>query len=107
MKNSSLKIAWLLTGIVALILLVATISLTTKTVLNASSGHTAYLTSPTQLIYLHEEPNAYSKSVAIKEHGTAVTVFQTHRGGNQTWYFVNADETSGWVTESRISTIPP
>ena len=107
MNKTSLKVAWLLTGIVAAILLIATIALTVKTVQNASSGYTAYLTSPTQLIHLHEEPNAYSKSVAIKEHGTAVTVLQTRRGGSQTWYFVNADEISGWVSEARISSIPP
>ena len=107
MNRTSLKIAWLLTGIVAALLLIATIALTVKTVLNTTSGYTAYLTSPTQLIYLHEEPNVYSKSVAIKEHGTAVTVLQTRREGSQTWYFVNADETSGWVNDSRISSIPP
>jgi SH3-like domain-containing protein len=107
MKKTSLKIPWLLTGIVAMLLLIATIALTAKMVSSASSGYTAYLASPTQLIYLHEEPSAYSKSIAIKEHGTAVTVLRTHREGNQNWYFIDADETSGWVSESRIRSTPP
>lgn len=107
MRVNTLKIAWLLTGIVALLLLITTVALMVRTVRSASHGYTAYLTSPTQLIYIHEEPSAYSKSVAIKEHGTVVTVMQTRRSGNQTWYFVSVDEASGWVSESRISSSPP
>jgi hypothetical protein len=105
--KGTLRALWILAGLTALILMIATIGLAIRNIKVADIGTSAYLVSRMQLIHLHESPNIYSSEVAILESGTHVRIVKSEFTDNRTWYFIQADTGEGWVDSTYVSLTPP
>ncbi len=101
------KAVWIITWAVALTLLAITIVLGIKATGRAGLGVEVYLTSPTGLVHIHEEPNMYSTRVTIVSDGTLAIIRDIEPVGEVVWYFVEVETGSGWVDETRLSTEGP
>lgn len=97
MSKRVLLSLWILAGVVALILLGATIGLIFKAKTQVSQGVTARLTGDSSLFHLREQPDSTSRIIAMLERGTAVTVTNSVTKNDQTWYWVEAGDRSGWI----------
>ena len=101
------KSVWIITGIAALTLLAFTILLAIKASGQAGLGVEVYLTSPTGLVHIHEEPSQYSTRVTIVSDGTRAIIRDIEPVGDVIWYFVEVETGSGWVDESRLGSEVP
>ena len=101
------KPVWIITWIAALTLLAFTIVLAIKASGQAGLGVEVYLTSPTGLVHIHEEPSMYSTRVTIVSDGTLAIVRDIEPVGEVVWYFVEVETGSGWVDETRLSSEAP
>jgi len=96
MSKRLLRYLWILTGLVALVLAAATLSLIVRARAQVSHGVTAQLAG-SSLFHLREQPVFSSRIIAILERGTTVTVVNSVTENDQTWYRVQAGEESGWI----------
>jgi hypothetical protein len=101
------KPVWIITWAVALVLLAFTIVLGITATGRAGLGVEVYLTSPTGLVHVHEEPNMYSTRVTIVSSGTMAIIRDIEPVGEVVWYFVEVETGSGWVDETRLSSESP
>jgi len=94
---------WLLTAIVAVALLAATITLAARDRSYRILNSTVYLTNREPTIRLHQGPDGESPVVAALVRGSAVTVLDTSSGAGQIWYRVQKGEmTPGWVPAGQV-----
>lgn len=107
MSKKIISVLWVLAGLVAVVLLVATIGLAVKARDQADRGVTAYLTSGSKLVILLKQPSQAGIVAAIVERGTAVAIVDAITESDQTWYHVKAGTDSGWVQAEYISLSPP
>ena len=106
-KGSIPKSVWIITWVAALTLVAFTIVLAVKASGQAGLGVEVYLTSPTGLVHVHEEPNMYSTRVTIVSDGTLAIIRDIESVGDVVWYFVEVETGSGWVDETRLSSEAP
>ena len=96
-------VLWLLTAIVAVALLAATIALADKARTYQILQGTVYLTSRERTVHLRQGPDWESPVVAAFVRGSAVTVLEVSSGEGQTWYLVQKGEmTPGWVPADQV-----
>jgi uncharacterized protein YgiM (DUF1202 family) len=94
---------WLLTVIVAVGLLAATITLAARTRSYRILNSTVYLTSKELVVHLHQGPDGESPVVAALARGSAVTVLDLARGEGQIWYRVQKGEMApGWIPAGQV-----
>lgn len=99
---------WVITGLVIVILTIATIRLAAESRNQTIPSETAYLTGRSTSIQLHAEPDFSSPAVAALVRGSAVTVINSVREGSETWYLVQkAKMTPGWIRSEHIRQDPP
>lgn len=91
----------------ALTLLAFTIVLAIKASGQAGLGVEVYLTSPTGLVHIYEEPSMYSTRVAIVSDGTLAIIRDIESVRDVVWYFVEVETGSGWIDETRLSSEAP
>jgi hypothetical protein len=101
------KPVWIITWIAALTLLAFTIVLAIKASGQAGLGLEVYLTSPTGLVHIHEEPSMYASRVTIVSDGTLAVIRDIEPVGDTVWYFVEVETGAGWVDETRVSSEAP
>jgi len=97
MSKRVLRYLWILTGLVTLVLVAATIGLIARARAQVSRGVTAQLAGSSSLFHLREQPILNSRIVAILERETTVTVFSSVTENDQTWYRVQAGDQAGWI----------
>jgi hypothetical protein len=103
-----LVLLWIVTGLVVLVLMAATLKLAARSRAQAIVGHTVYLVGRDGAIELHQEPDADSPVVAGLVRSSPVTVVGLMTREGQTWYRVQKGSmTPGWVLASQVSTEPP
>ena len=108
MSKKTRRILWAVTGIVALFLAVATLTLAARARSQAILGQSVYLTGRGSAAKLHQEPNPDSPVVAALVHGSTVIVLDQDSQDGQTWYLVRKDiMTPGWILASSVSLDPP
>ena len=108
MSRRTLGVLWAITGLVVVILTVATIGLAAESRNRAILSETVYLTGRSTSIQLHAEPYLSSPAVAALARGSAVTVVKSVREGSETWYLVQkAKMTPGWIRSEHIRQNPP
>ena len=103
MSKRRLYTLWLLTAMVAVALLVATITLADRARTYRILNGTVYLTGRENTVHLRQEPDGESPVVAAFVRGSAVTVLEVSSGEGQTWYLVQKGEmTPGWVPADQV-----
>lgn len=103
MSRRTLTTLWIITGLVALALLAATIGLARRASTQAVVNSTVYLTSGSVSVGLHEQPNQESPVIAVLVRDSAVTVMAIANEGGRTWYYVQKGTmTPGWVSAENI-----
>ena len=107
MSKKLLSRLWILTGLVALVLLVATVSLTSRAASQADQTVTVYLTGGGRLFQLYEEPDRLARVRSVLDYGTAVEVVDSTKDMDQQWYYVEVEDKSGWIPAEYISLEPP
>lgn len=108
MSKKTLRVLWLLTAALALVLVFATLRLADRARAKAVLGSTVVLDGRARTIQLRDAPGESSQVVAALVRGSAVTVLAsvTHEG--QMWYRVQkADMTPGWVPGELVRLDPP
>lgn len=107
MSSKAISILWKLTGLVAVGLLLATISLVLRYREYANVEVKAYTSGPVASIYLREKPSDQSKIVTVIPRGTPVTIIGSFSQEDQTWYQVKSGDHAGWMAANHISLTPP
>jgi len=98
---------WILTGLVALVLLVATVSLASRAISQTDQTVTVYLTGSGRLFQLYEEPDRLARIRSVLDYGTAVDVVDSTEDGDQLWYYVEVEDKKGWIPAESVSLKPP
>lgn len=98
---------WIITGLVALILLATTIYLSREARAKKEAGFTGYVAGLESVVYLRQEPERVSRIVTILELGQPVYVTDKMEVQENTWYFVNAGDFEGWIPSERVGMEPP
>jgi len=88
MSKKTLSILWIITGLVALVLLAATMGLASKARARAILNSEVYLNRMSSLNVLHDQPDRFSRVIATLKRGTAVIVRDSATEDGQTWYYV-------------------
>jgi hypothetical protein len=102
------RVLWLVTGLVALLLLVATLRLATRAQSERILGQTVYLISRGSAAMLHQEPDPGSPVVGALVHGSTVVVLDQASQGGETWYLVHKSNMApGWIPAANVSRDPP
>ena len=107
MSKKTLSTLWIITGLVTVVLLAATIGLASKARAKAILNSEVYLNRMSSLNVLHDQPDRFSRIIATLKRGTAVIVRDSVTKDGQTWYYVEARTASGWVEAEYVSLEPP
>ena len=107
MSKKTLSTLWIITGLVALVLMAVTIGLASKARAKAVLNSEVYLNRKSSLNVLHDQPDRFSRIIATFKRGTAVIVRDSVTKDGQTWYYVEARTASGWVQAEYVSPNPP
>ena len=106
MSKKLISRLWVLTGLVALVLLVATVSLASRATSQSDQAVTVYLTGG-RLFQLYEEPDRLSRVRSVLDYGTAVEVVDSTQDMEQQWYYVEVEDKEGWIPAESVSLEPP
>jgi len=98
---------WMVTGLGALVLVVATIGLGVKARSQANQTVTVYTVDKNIVISLYAEPSMASRIVTVLERGEPLAVTDYTNRGDQTWYHVNTKTGSGWIHANHLSLNSP
>jgi uncharacterized protein YgiM (DUF1202 family) len=107
MSKKTLSTLWIITGLVALVLLAATMGLASQARARAILNSEVYLSRTSSLNVLYDQPDRFSRIIATLKRGTAVIVRDSATEDGQTWYYVEARTASGWVEAEYVSREPP
>jgi hypothetical protein len=99
----SFSIVWKITGLIALVLLLATFSLAVKSRAYDDSAIVGYVTAPGSSAYLRSQPSEESRIVTILERDTVLWIKNSITKDSQTWYHVETDADSGWIPSENVS----
>lgn len=103
-----LYVLWMLTAVVAVTLVLATVALTDRARSHRILNSTVYLNSSNPSVGLHAAPTLSSPVVAALVRGSPVTVLAVAEAAGQTWYQVQKGEMKpGWVSADTIRLSPP
>ena len=102
------KILWILAGITALGLTVASVRFMVLT--NESEdliGKRVFIAGNQQLSLLRDSARTNAQVVAIIERGASVTITQVDSDGVRPWVYVESEAGSGWIEAAALSESPP
>ena len=102
------KILWILAGITALGLTVASVRFMVLT--NESEdliGKRVFIAGNQQLSLLRDSARTNAQVVAIIERGASVTITQVDSDGVRPWVYVESEVGSGWIEAAALSERPP
>ncbi len=98
---------WMITAVLAMILLATTIYLSREARAKKEEGFTGYVVGLNSVIYLREEPEPASHIVTILELGQQVFITDEADSRGLSWYQVRAGDNEGWILADRIGVDPP
>jgi SH3-like domain-containing protein len=107
MSQRTISILWVITGLAALIMLIATLHLTIKTRNAARVEVTAYISGSKPSVYMRQSPSEHSKIVTILKVGTRISIKNASTENEIDWYYVSYEDQSGWIPVDQISLNPP
>jgi uncharacterized protein YgiM (DUF1202 family) len=102
MTHKSLRTLWILTGLVALVLLVATVALVFQAQAVQELRVPARITSASTPVYLRDYPSATQRILTLLNPGTQVIVVDAAARDGRNWYQVEVDEQIGWVPAANV-----
>jgi len=102
-NKSILTIAWRITAIAVLTLLIASLFLAIKTQSQADSGFTGHITGITSTVYLRRQPNTNSPIVSILDYDITVFVKNATTRNGEIWYHIETQKESGWIPEENLA----
>ena len=102
MSPRTLRTLWILTGLVALALLVATIALGIQAQTVQELRVPAQITSARTPVYLRDYPSATQRILTLLEPGTQVIVVDAAARDGRNWYQVEVDDRLGWVPAANV-----
>ncbi len=103
MSRRMMILLWVSTGLVALCLTAATMSLSARVKEQADVGIDVYLVGRSVLIHLRGEPKTVSPIVAVVGRDTPGTVVDSATYRSQVWYYVKTKDGDGWIRSDYIS----
>ena len=106
MSKRAIRNLWLVTGVVAAILLVATVYLSREARIKEEAGYSATIMGLNSVIYLRQQPDPTSHIVTILELGQQVFVTEISEDSAIPWAKIRTGEFEGWVPAERIAEGP-
>jgi len=101
-------ILWVVTVLVAVFLLVATLRLAARARSQSILGQTVYLIGRGSAAKLYQEPDPGSPVVAALVHGSTVVILDQVNRDGETWVLVRKSNTTpGWIPADTVSRDPP
>jgi len=107
MSKRAIRNLWLVTGVIAVILLAATLYLSREARIKEEAGYSATIMGLNSVIYLRKQPDPTSHIVTILELGQQVFVTEISEDGAIPWAKIRIGEFEGWVPAERITEGPP
>ena len=101
-STPKLKIAWRVTTVVAVILLILTVILVVKVRSSPSANFSGTIINQDTPVYLRNTPSEESSTIAILDPGTIVEVDRSTTRENITWYYVKTESGRGWIPEINL-----
>ena len=101
-STSTLKIAWRVTTIVAVILLIFTVILVVEVRSSPPTNISGTIINQDTPVYLRNTPSEDSTTIAILDPGTIVEVDRSTTRDNYTWYYVKTENGRGWIPEINL-----
>ena len=102
MRKQHYSILWMITGLVAIGLIIATIVVVYQEFTLPQVVYKAKLTSPNASIYLRAEPSANSSIVTILKRESKVYVIDTVTRQDGRWMKIEFRHYSGWVPDNYL-----
>lgn len=93
---------WVVTGLVAVALLIATLGLAARAQTTPAGPTTAVLTSSGTPIYLRADPGLSARILAVLAPGTEVDVHPADGDPTPSWQRITVDGRTGWVPTSNV-----
>jgi uncharacterized protein YgiM (DUF1202 family) len=104
MSKGTLTRLWIVTGLVALVLITATVALATRAHHANMQDKRAYVTSRDGSINVYEGPDRDSPVLVTLRNGSSVLVMDYATINGRTWYYVKRSGASaGWIPARNIS----
>jgi uncharacterized protein YgiM (DUF1202 family) len=108
MSGKIRTLLWVLAGVVAVVLAVATFRLAARARGQNILSQTVYVTAQRGAVGLRTEPDEDAPVVAALVRGSAVTIIEVSTQGTQTWYRIQKGSMKpGWVPADFVSRNPP
>ncbi len=102
-NQSFLTIAWRITAVTVLMLLIATIFLTNNARSYKESGFEGQIIGLNATVSLRRQANDHSHIVAILDNGITVYVTDSTLRNDKIWYHVETQAESGWIPEENLA----
>jgi hypothetical protein len=107
MSKKRIRTFWIITGAVALVLVVATVYLSREAKAKEEAGYSAHILGRNSVIYLRQDPDPSSHIVTVLELGQQVFVTDISDEYAIPWAHVRAGDYEGWVPAERVGVDPP
>jgi hypothetical protein len=102
MSKKTLTLLWVVTGLAALSLLAATISLAAKASPADVAGSDAVVSNTGEAVYLRASPGATRRILSILAPGEPVTILSEETRNQRIWFFIETETLTGWVPAASI-----
>jgi hypothetical protein len=103
----NLRIAWILTAVVAFALGLMTALLAIRTLEAAQMGSQAYVTGSNLRIYLRDEPEGSGQVLSVLSRNQEVRLLETEEHDGRLWARIRVGAKTGWLLTSYLSSNPP
>lgn len=100
LSDKTISRLWLMTAVVFLLLLAATIALTLQARTRPVTGVEAMVERRT---FLREEPLDVGRVDAVLRPGAVVTVVDLLQQSGSTWYQIEVGEVTGWIPANTVT----
>ena len=102
MSNKTASTLWTVTGLIALLLLIATIGLTVRAQTQPVVGVEAQVNGR---FYLRDAPYGGAGIITALRGGTAVTLIDSEQQGQTLWYQIEFNQQTGWMPSNALDII--
>lgn len=98
---------WIVTGSVALLLLVLTVQFAMDQAATEDVQLSARVMGNAMFVQLHEEPHVTASISTMVERYTYVTVIDAHYDGQTEWFLIEWEGEQGWTVSANLGLMDP
>ena len=106
MSRNTIARLWIITGVAALALVIASIALTARASDLSNSGYNATLSGIGGPVLVRQGPTGLDPIISILPQGSPVFVVEEIEEGGRRWARIETEALSGWVAAEAVRPVP-